>query len=133
MLKYWLLFLGIWGLMEIKLAPDNPNIILSFKSRVMEVAQPIFQVTFTYPVWHGIFMILVPLAHWSSRLLKSFCKDVFYEDCVHFFGLHHSRADLFYINCFCSRSMMLSFTIKKIRILLFVPYTHPAKCISYCV
>ena len=28
---------GIWGLMEIKLAPDNPNIILSFKSRVMEV------------------------------------------------------------------------------------------------
>jgi len=35
---------GIWGLMEIKLAPDNPNIILSFKSRVMEVAQPIFQV-----------------------------------------------------------------------------------------
>jgi len=35
---------GIWGLMEIKLAPDNPNIILSFKSRVMEIAQPIFQV-----------------------------------------------------------------------------------------
>jgi len=35
---------GIWGLMEIKIAPDNPNIILSFKSRVMEVAQPIFQV-----------------------------------------------------------------------------------------
>ena len=32
--------------MEIKLAPDNPNIILSFKSRVMEVAQPIFQVCF---------------------------------------------------------------------------------------
>ena len=32
--------------MEIKLAPDNPNIILSFKSRVMEVAQPIFQVRF---------------------------------------------------------------------------------------
>ena len=30
--------LGIWGLMEIKLAPDNPNIILSFKSRVMEVS-----------------------------------------------------------------------------------------------
>ena len=29
---------GIWGLMEIKLAPDNPNIILSFKSRVMEVS-----------------------------------------------------------------------------------------------
>ena len=28
---------GIWGLVEIKLAPDNPNIILSFKSRVMEV------------------------------------------------------------------------------------------------
>lgn len=35
---------GIWGLMEIKLAPDNPNIILSFKSRVTEVAAPIFQV-----------------------------------------------------------------------------------------
>ena len=35
---------GIWGLMEIKLAPDNPNIVLSFKSRVLEVAQPIFQV-----------------------------------------------------------------------------------------
>ena len=32
--------------MEIKLAPDNPNIILSFKSRVMEIAQPIFQVSF---------------------------------------------------------------------------------------
>ena len=30
---------GIWGLMEIKLAPDNPNIILSFKSRVMEVSR----------------------------------------------------------------------------------------------
>ena len=40
--------LGIWGLMEIKLAPDNPNIILSFKSRVMEVAQPIFQVCLRY-------------------------------------------------------------------------------------
>ena len=36
---------GIWGLMEIKLAPDNPNIVLSFKSRVLEVAQPIFQVS----------------------------------------------------------------------------------------
>ena len=31
--------------MEIKLAPDNPNIVLSFKSRVLEVAQPIFQVS----------------------------------------------------------------------------------------
>lgn len=41
------IYLGIWGLMEIKLAPDNPNIILSFKSRVMEVAQPIFQVCFS--------------------------------------------------------------------------------------
>ena len=35
---------GIWGLMEIKLAPDNPNIILSFKSRVMEVSGELIRV-----------------------------------------------------------------------------------------
>ena len=34
---------GIWGLMEIKLVPNNHNIILTFKSRVLEVAQLIFQ------------------------------------------------------------------------------------------
>jgi len=35
---------GIWGLVEIKLAPGNPAITLSFKSRVMEIAQAVFQV-----------------------------------------------------------------------------------------
>merc|ERR1711970_604003 len=35
---------GIWGLVEIKLSPGNPSITLSFKSRVMEIAQAIFQV-----------------------------------------------------------------------------------------
>jgi len=35
---------GIWGLVEIKLCPGNPNITLSFKSRVMEIAQAVFQV-----------------------------------------------------------------------------------------
>jgi len=35
---------GIWGLVEIKLSPGNPNITLSFKSRVMEIAQAVFQV-----------------------------------------------------------------------------------------
>jgi AP-1 complex subunit beta-1 len=35
---------GIWGLVEIKLAPGNPSVTLSFKSRVMEIAQAVFQV-----------------------------------------------------------------------------------------
>merc|ERR1740129_1862369 len=35
---------GIWGLVEIKLSPGNPTITLSFKSRVMEIAQAVFQV-----------------------------------------------------------------------------------------
>jgi len=35
---------GIWGLVEIKLSPGNPSITLSFKSRVMEIAQAVFQV-----------------------------------------------------------------------------------------
>jgi len=35
---------GIWGLMEIKLTPGNPSVTLSFKSRVMDIAQPVFQV-----------------------------------------------------------------------------------------
>jgi len=35
---------GIWGLVEIKLSPGNPIITLSFKSRVMEIAQAVFQV-----------------------------------------------------------------------------------------
>ena len=34
---------GIWGLMEIKLVPNNHNIILTFKSRVLEVAQLVFK------------------------------------------------------------------------------------------
>ena len=33
----------IWGLMEIKLVPNNHNIILTFKSRVLEVAQLVFK------------------------------------------------------------------------------------------
>ena len=37
---------GIWGLVEIKLCPGNPNITLSFKSRVMEIAQAVFQARF---------------------------------------------------------------------------------------
>jgi len=35
---------GIWGLVEIKLSPGSPSITLSFKSRVMEIAQAVFQV-----------------------------------------------------------------------------------------
>ena len=35
---------GIWGLVEIKLTPGSPSITLSFKSRVMEIAQAVFQV-----------------------------------------------------------------------------------------
>ena len=35
---------GIWGLVEIKLSPGNLSIILSFKSRVMQIAQGVFQV-----------------------------------------------------------------------------------------
>ena len=35
---------GIWGLVEIKLSPGNTTIILSIKSRVMEIAQGVFQV-----------------------------------------------------------------------------------------
>jgi len=35
---------GIWGLVEIKLTPGNPAITLSFKSRVMDIAQLVFQV-----------------------------------------------------------------------------------------
>ena len=35
---------GIWGLVEIKLTPGSSSITLSFKSRVMEIAQAVFQV-----------------------------------------------------------------------------------------
>ena len=35
---------GIWGLVEIKLSPGSTSITLSFKSRVMEIAQAVFQV-----------------------------------------------------------------------------------------
>jgi hypothetical protein len=46
---------GIWGLVEIKLSPGNPSITLSFKSRVMEIAQSVFQVSFI------LFSFLLPL------------------------------------------------------------------------
>jgi len=35
---------GIWALIELKLQPGNPSVQLSFKSRVTDIAQAVFQV-----------------------------------------------------------------------------------------